>query len=54
MSETVEDKDEIIVDDLYQPGASMWAFAEFLKQQGCRNVMGLVAVKSQRDSDNTN
>ncbi|MCC3381779.1 phosphoribosyltransferase [Paenibacillus farraposensis] len=54
LSQTVEDKDVIIVDDLYQSGASIWTFAEFLKQQGCRNVMGLVAVKSQRDSDNKN
>ncbi|WP_145410797.1 phosphoribosyltransferase [Paenibacillus xylanexedens] len=54
LSHTVENKVVIIVDDLYQSGASIWAFAKFLKQQGCRNVMGLVAVKSQRDSDNLN
>lgn len=46
-------KNVIIVDDLYQSGATMWAYAEFLKSLGVRCVFGVVCVKSLRDSDNT-
>ncbi|MDF7806188.1 hypothetical protein P4E94_01985 [Pontiellaceae bacterium B12219] len=47
------DRDVVIVDDLYQSGISMWAYAKFLKEAGARRVFGLVGVKSMRDSDNT-
>ena len=42
----------IIVDDLYQSGASVWAYAQYLKKIGARTVYGLVCVKSMRDTDN--
>ena len=48
------DKDVIIIDDLYQSGVSMWSYAKFLKSLGAKRVMGISAVKSLRDSDNTN
>jgi len=51
-SESVMDKTVLIVDDLYQSGASMWTYAKYLKSMGANKVIGLVAVKSQRDSDN--
>lgn len=47
-------KDVIIIDDLYQSGVSMWSYAKFLKSLGAKRVMGISAVKSLRDSDNTN
>ncbi len=46
-------KDIVIVDDLYQSGVSMWAYAKHLKDLGADRVFGLVGVKSMRDSDNT-
>mgnify|MGYP000316815635 CR=1 FL=1 len=50
----ITDKDVIIIDDLYQSGVSMWSYAKFLKSLGAKRVMGISAVKSLRDSDNTN
>lgn len=52
LSSPVAGKNVIIVDDLYQSGASIWTYAEYLKNLGARKVIGVVAVKSQRDSDN--
>ena len=52
MSENARGKKVLIVDDLYQSGTSMWSFAKYLKALGAADVLGLVAVKSQRDSDN--
>jgi predicted amidophosphoribosyltransferase len=46
-------RDVVIVDDLYQSGVSMWAYAKFLKESGANRVFGLAGVKSMRDSDNT-
>lgn len=48
----VRGKDIVIIDDLYQSGISIWTYAGYLKQQGARRVMGVISVKSQRDSDN--
>jgi hypothetical protein len=45
-------RDVVIIDDLYQSGITMWAYAKFLKAAGARHVFGLVCVKSMRDSDN--
>ena len=45
-------KSIIVVDDLYQSGISMWEYAKFLKRMGAEKVLGLVCVKSLRDSDN--
>lgn len=49
----VRGKNVIVVDDLYQSGATMWEYAKFLKILGARCVFGIVCVKSLRDSDNT-
>lgn len=48
----VRNKNVIVVDDLYQSGATMWEYAKYLKNMGARTVWGLVCVKSLRDSDN--
>ncbi len=53
LSAPVKDRLVIIVDDLYQSGVTMWAYAKFLKSQGAAHVLGLPCVKSLRDSDNT-
>ena len=50
----ITDKDVIIIDDLYQSGISMWSYAKFIKSLGAKRVMGISAIKSLRDSDNTN
>lgn len=44
--------DVFIVDDLYQSGTTMWAYARYLKNLGARKVFGFACVKSLRDSDN--
>ena len=49
----VRGKNVIVVDDLYQSGATMWEYAKFLKILEARCVFGIVCVKSLRDSDNT-
>ena len=49
---SVHGRDVVIIDDLYQSGVTMWAYAKTLKDAGVRNVFGLVCVKSMRDSDN--
>lgn len=40
------------IDDLYQSGATIWNYAKYLKGLGAKKVMGVVGVKSLRDSDN--
>lgn len=50
--EEVAEREVVIVDDLYQSGATMHAFASFLKYFGAKRVFGLSCVKSMRDSDN--
>ncbi|MCG3174496.1 MAG: hypothetical protein GMKNLPBB_02735 [Myxococcota bacterium] len=49
---SVRDKTVVVVDDLYQSGATMWCYAQFLKNCGASYVIGLVCVKSLRNSDN--
>lgn len=49
---SVQGRDVIVVDDLYQSGITMWAYARALKAAGVRRVFGLVCVKSMRDTDN--
>lgn len=51
-SDEIDGKTVIIVDDLYQSGASMWCYAEYLKSMGALNVLGISLVKSLKDSDN--
>lgn len=52
LGESVEGNDVIIIDDLYQSGTTIWTYAKYLKSLGARKVMGVVGVKSLRDSDN--
>lgn len=52
LSDNVKGKEVLIIDDLYQSGTSMWAYAKYLNLLGASSVFGLVSVKSQRDSDN--
>lgn len=49
----VRGKNIIVVDDLYQSGATIWEYAKYLKKMGAKQVCGIVCVKSLRDSDNT-
>lgn len=41
-----------VIDDLYQSGATIWSYAGYLKAMGAAAVVGLVCVKSCRDTDN--
>ena len=49
---SVKGKLIILIDDLYQSGATMWSVAKMLRQSGARKVYGLTCVKSWRDTDN--
>ncbi len=49
---SVEGRQVVVVDDLYQSGATLWSYAQFLKQVGAREVLGLVCTKSWTDTDN--
>jgi len=52
LSESVDGRTVLIIDDLYQSGATMWMYATHLKQLGAKYVFGLPCVKSLRDTDN--
>jgi predicted amidophosphoribosyltransferase len=52
LSRSVRECSIIILDDLYQSGASLWSFAKYLKGRGASTVVGLACVKSLRDTDN--
>ncbi|MFO0969136.1 MAG: hypothetical protein U0793_26575 [Gemmataceae bacterium] len=52
LSRDVENCSVVVVDDLYQSGASLWSFAKYLKSRGARSVVGVTCVKSLRDTDN--
>lgn len=52
ISAPVQGKTVLIVDDLYQSGVTMWYYAQYLKEMGARKVVGLVAVKAQKDRGN--
>jgi predicted amidophosphoribosyltransferase len=41
----------VVIDDLYQSGATLWTYARYLKSQGAAHVFGLPCVKALRDSD---
>jgi predicted amidophosphoribosyltransferase len=49
---SVRDKTVVIIDDLFQSGATLWSLARFLKQNGAADVFGLACVKSWSDTDN--
>lgn len=48
----VAGRDILIIDDLYQSGALVWCYGEYLKQLGASTVSAISIVKSLRDSDN--
>lgn len=48
----IKDRTIIVIDDLYQSGVTIWAYAKFLKAIGARRVYGLACVKSMKDTDN--
>lgn len=48
----VSDREVLIVDDLYQSGATIQAYARHLSSLGAKRIFGIVCVKSMRDSDN--
>jgi predicted amidophosphoribosyltransferase len=52
LSRSVRGCSVIVVDDLYQSGASLWFFGKYLKDLGATVVVGLACVKSLRDTDN--
>jgi predicted amidophosphoribosyltransferase len=52
LGESVRDKSVLLIDDLYQSGATLWSLARFLKQNGATKVFGLACVKSWSDTDN--
>ena len=52
MDADVKGKTVIIIDDLCQSGITLWCYAMYLKNLGAKYVLGLVCVKSLRDTDN--
>ena len=52
LTESIEGRTILLIDDLYQSGATLWSLARFLKSRGAREVYGLACVKSWRDTDN--
>lgn len=54
LSSEIYNKNILIIDDLYQSGASIWCLAEFLRDVcKAQTVLATTAVKSLRDGDNT-
>jgi len=52
LEEPVKGKSVLVIDDLYQSGATTWSLAKHLKSQGAREVYALACVKSWGDTDN--
>ena len=52
LSHPVTDRTVVVIDDLYQSGATLWSYAGYLKSLGATTVIGMVCVKSRRDTDN--
>jgi predicted amidophosphoribosyltransferase len=52
LSDEVQGDSVCIIDDLCQSGASLWSYAKFLKAEGAVAVLGVVCVKSLRNTDN--
>ena len=48
----VSGRNIVVVDDLYQSGSTMWLYAKFLKEKGAAKVIGLICVKTLRDTHN--
>lgn len=53
LSHNITGRNILIVDDLYQSGASIWCYAEMLKSLKANVVIAVTSVKSLRDGDNT-
>jgi len=54
VSYNLQGKDVLVIDDLYQSGASVWCYAEYLKERcGARSVIAISSVKALKDGDNT-
>lgn len=52
--EDLRGKKVLIVDDLFQSGASLFCFAEYLKNQlGVKQTIAITSVKALKDGDNT-
>jgi len=52
LKDSVNDRTILLIDDLYQSGATLWSFAKFLKSHGAREIYGLTCEKSWSDTDN--
>lgn len=53
LEKSFSDKNILIVDDMYQSGASIWCLAEYLKSEfGVKKVVAVTLVKSARDDEN--
>ncbi len=52
LATSVTGRNIVIIDDLYQSGATLWSYARYLKSMGAHKVLGLVCEKNFRDSDN--
>jgi len=51
-SDDLTGKTVFLIDDLYQSGTTLWSCAKNLQRTGVTDVIGLVCVKSFRDTDN--
>lgn len=51
--EDIANENILIVDDLYQSGASTWCYGEYLKRNGAHKVIAISSVKALKDGDNT-
>ncbi|WP_028314836.1 phosphoribosyltransferase [Desulfatibacillum aliphaticivorans] len=40
----------VVIDDLYMSGVTIWSYAKYLKSLGAAQVLGLVLVKSLKDT----
>lgn len=52
LSAPVQGKAVYLIDDLYQSGSTLWAYAGHLKRLGASHVVGVACVKTRRDTDN--
>jgi len=52
LHEDVSEHSILLVDDLYESGATIWALAKFLKEKGASAVYGLACLKSWSDTNN--
>ncbi len=48
----VKDRTVVVIDDLYQSGATIWCYARYLKRCGAKYVLGVPCVKALKDTGN--